>query len=253
MDVCYQTTCLGPSSGYGDFGETTSQPLDGIGHSPLASGLRIRAQIRTPILGGVFDPFSPSNAVNSRPGEDSRVMLTVLRRAVFAITRIWTLPVQQRLEALLLAKMNREDVLGFEVCMEPNTGTVLLVTGRIREALLLLGRTDPRRFARIQRDLRRFVVSPVTNVSGAHFPKSWTCYLSSRLAEDFPVPNLAIVIVHEATHARIDHAGVPLYPDWRARIDLRCMLEEITFARRLSTTEHPGIAALINDRERGLL
>ena len=100
-------------------------------------------------------------------------MLILLRRIVFTVIKVWSLPVQQWFEASILAKWRREEILGFEVYMQPQSEEVPPVSIQVREALLLLPRTDRRRFSRIQRDITRFVIAPVTNVSGAHFPKSF--------------------------------------------------------------------------------
>lgn len=163
------------------------------------------------------------------------------------------MPLQQRIEASWLAKAHFEEVFGFRVYVTKTDDiTPSHAMMRIHDALLLLQRTDPFRFHRVRRHITKFIVSSVRNVSAAHFPKSSTCYISARFLDKYPVPNLAIAIVHEATHARIDHSGIPLYPDWKARIERRCVLEEIAFAKHLSETEHSGIEKWTRDRESGV-
>lgn len=176
----------------------------------------------------------------------------VVSRIYYTLTRRWTLPIQQLVEAALLAKTPHERVLGFDVYLDAQGESTANAMMQLGDALRLVERSDPRCFARLRCDLTRFVISPAANVSAAHFPTSSTCYLSSRFVEEYPVPNVAIAIVHEATHARLDHAGIPLYPDWKARIERRCVLEEITFAQRLSETEHPGISNWISGRIQNL-
>lgn len=51
--------------------------------------------------------------------------------------------------------------------------------------------------------------------------------------------NLAMVIVHEATHARIDNRGIAYYVEDRERIEAACVRQEALFARAL-----PGGEAL---------
>ena len=178
---------------------------------------------------------------------------TVLSRIGHIVTKCLALPLQQRMEASWLAKTHFEEVLDFRVYVARTEDIASSrAVMRIHDALLLLQRTDPFRFARVRRHLTQFIVSSVRNVSAAHFPKSSTCYLSARFVDRYPVPNLAIAIVHEATHARIDHSGIPLYPDWKARIERRCVLEEIAFAKHLSEAEHPGIEKWIREREGGV-
>jgi hypothetical protein len=91
-------------------------------------------------------------------------------------------------------------------------------------------------------------VSSASNVSAAHFPRPKTCHLSAKFVEDYSAANVAIAIVHEATHARVGQAGIPLYPDLRSRIERRCVREEIAFAQRLPRTDYPGIDVWIGNR-----
>jgi hypothetical protein len=107
---------------------------------------------------------------------------------------------------------------------------------RVSEALSLIRRYDPRRFARIVHDGVRIVFSrhlahaqywsPV-NVIALNLPSvmRWTA------------PQTATAIVHEATHARLSRAGIAPSRAAIARIERRCVEEEISFVRRLPHTD----------------
>jgi hypothetical protein len=106
---------------------------------------------------------------------------------------------------------------------------------RVADALELIEREDPRRFARIVHDARRVVLIPAAGSAGEYWHHFRAIVLDVghvRAAE--PVA-LAATIIHEATHARIKRAGIPSPPALRERIELRCVAEEISFV-----TKFPG-------------
>ncbi len=102
-------------------------------------------------------------------------------------------------------------------------------------ALELIERLDPRRFARIERDMPKLLVRDAGN------PQYWidseVCVLDSRTVERKSTAYLALVIVHEATHARLNHAGIMPWSRVRSRLERRCFREEQSFTRRL---QHAG-------------
>jgi hypothetical protein len=113
----------------------------------------------------------------------------------------------------------------------------LVFFGRVQRALELIGRYEPRRFDRIRRDVRT-----ICGVSGGpnYYERAGRAImltLPSILST--PAANLAMTIVHEATHGRIDDRGIAYFAENRARIETACVRQEVVFARSL-----PGGEAL---------
>jgi hypothetical protein len=102
---------------------------------------------------------------------------------------------------------------------------------RIALALDLIAAVDPRRFARIRRDMPNI---RVIRAGGGFFEAAIpTCVVDWPHVMWNPVVELAKTIVHEATHARLHRAGIDYPERWQRRIERRCLLEEVAFLRRL--------------------
>ena len=101
----------------------------------------------------------------------------------------------------------------------------------IRSALDMIAITDPRRFTRIQRSLRRFALVESGGDFYDHDLHTYVVDLPSMVARS--VAEVAMAIVHESTHARIREFGVKRLPTNEARIERACVRQEIAFAMRL--------------------
>ena len=67
------------------------------------------------------------------------------------------------------------------------------------------------------------------------------------------IERIASVIVHEATHARMERCGIGYAEDQRARIETVCFRRELAFAVRLEVTaEHHRISGLVSRASRAL-
>jgi hypothetical protein len=110
----------------------------------------------------------------------------------------------------------------------------------VGEALSMIERVDPRRFARLQRDLRCIFVRPIffgdaVAPLGFYWRRFRTCVLN---ADRFPASRyntteVAVVIVHEAIHARLPNSRSRLdSPRWR-REEALCIREQVAFSRLL--------------------
>ena len=108
-------------------------------------------------------------------------------------------------------------------------------------ALQLMADIDIRRLARLRRDIDQILVSPLRTVSGAYIPGSRSIYLSARFVATHSSANVAIIITHEGTHARLDRAGMPLAGRVRRRIEQSCVRQEIAFADRLPRDLYPEV------------
>ena len=115
--------------------------------------------------------------------------------------------------------------------MMADEGMNEVAVARMALALDLIAACDPRRFARIRRDMPNV---RVIRAGGGFFEEAIpTCVVDWPSVSWYPVVDLATTIVHEATHARLARAGIGYPEAWQLRIERRCMLEEIAFLRRL--------------------
>jgi hypothetical protein len=102
---------------------------------------------------------------------------------------------------------------------------------KVAEALDLIGRVEPRRLARLRRDVAAVVVSHRATCFSA---LSATCYLEIGLVAQKTAGSIALALVHEGVHARFATAGiVPEAPADAARQEVRCSREELAFLSRL--------------------
>jgi hypothetical protein len=106
-----------------------------------------------------------------------------------------------------------------------------LYFAKVRRALQCLAEHDPRRFKRFRHDVKRIVVS---FYEGCHYDQHFRMIvlywgqIASQTAEE-----IALILVHEATHARQLRWGVNYSPEVRARAEAGCVAQEISFAKRL--------------------
>lgn len=106
---------------------------------------------------------------------------------------------------------------------------------RVEEALGVIKLYDPVQYAHIVRYLERIWVS-LLPIGRACFRSSLkACILDERyvLAPTTTPEMIATTIVHEATHARVDHCGIMYREKERVRIEEVCMRRELAFASRL--------------------
>jgi hypothetical protein len=110
---------------------------------------------------------------------------------------------------------------------------------RVEDALNLIKTYDPERYRRLLLDVERIWVA-VTVGGIAHFlPTIWACVLDPRLvlSETKTSEDIASVIVHEATHARLWRRGFRYSEDARSRVEAVCFRRERAFATKLPNGE----------------
>lgn len=127
-------------------------------------------------------------------------------------------------------------VLGVDLWLAADTVDRSLLFDRITDALHLVEQWDKPRFTRIQRYLGSIVILEGTEAS--HLPSLRICVLGAITVLDGPVARLAATLVHEATHARIRTAGVPLRLATIAREEVLCSEESIRCLQRLPGGEY---------------
>lgn len=108
---------------------------------------------------------------------------------------------------------------------------------KIEEALRLIRERDPRRYARLTRDLESVWVVLLAGALGQFQHRDWTCELDERFVAEASVERVALTIVHEATHARLWRRGFRYEPEIRHRVEAICFGEERAFATRLPAFE----------------
>ncbi len=102
---------------------------------------------------------------------------------------------------------------------------------RIADAIGLIVEHHPRRWQRIKKDLRRVMITHVGGPEYMHLLRA--CVVNaSHLAGQEPA-RIAMMLVHEATHARLRRLGFRYDNRVRRRIEQLCVKQEIAFAKRL--------------------
>ena len=119
------------------------------------------------------------------------------------------------------------------------------LVGKVEEALTLIRTLDPRRYQRIRQDLAVVIVldRDLPGVNAKYWHEARACVLTRETVRDHSDAIVASCIVHEATHARLERAGVHYFKDLRPRIEARCVREELSFAERLGGEAFPGAEA----------
>ena len=134
--------------------------------------------------------------------------------------------------------------LGVKILVDPHEPAKAASIAKVGAAIALIAERDPRRFRRFGRDVS--IVALVSGgylgrANGAYLPGSRTCYLRTAVVDRYSATNVAILLVHEATHARLDHLrAVAWWPPLRYRMEHRCLLEEVAFVDRLPRGEYPS-------------
>jgi hypothetical protein len=108
------------------------------------------------------------------------------------------------------------------------------------DALELVRRTDQRRFARIERFIKRIVLANWKKHLGFYNTISQVCALKKLpIPEDsriLAIYNYSATLIHEATHAMLDKRRFPPTRANLKRIEKLCVKEEVRFLARF-----PGI------------
>ena len=145
-----------------------------------------------------------------------------------------------RLNALIYRLAPKRDVYAFRVAVLPLTpGIMRRAFDRITAAIELIRRYDPRRCARAARDMPHIVVAfPHTgDASYDTIAALGILKLETVCRRDMTPEQLALAIIHEATHARIERCGIRYEAQRRIRIEHACTRAELAFAQRLPAHE----------------
>lgn len=111
---------------------------------------------------------------------------------------------------------------------------------RVAQTLDLIKASDPRRYRRILRDIDRILVAPLMTGAEAQYSREINaCEIDERyMLGEHCAPELAAsVIVHEATHARLEHMGFVYVEERRQRIEKVCVRRELAFLAKVRGAE----------------
>lgn len=116
-----------------------------------------------------------------------------------------------------------------------NFGEPDVVLESIEDGLALIKARDPLRYGRIQRDLDGVWARLLPGCLGNFNASIRACELDRNfiLENASSSAMIAAVIVHEATHARLDRYGFTYAEKLRSRIEAICLRREIAFAAKL--------------------
>jgi hypothetical protein len=113
----------------------------------------------------------------------------------------------------------------------------------IADALKLIHRYDSIRFNRMMSDVRRILIVGIERSAGEYWEDTRSVLLDAANCSRQTPEAVAMIIVHEATHARLWRMGVGRFPD-RSRIERICVNAEIAFARKLPSSSRLIAGAL---------
>ena len=140
-----------------------------------------------------------------------------------------------RIDRFELAISSGREVDGLWIGASVDDSEMADALRRLEEALCVIRTHDPRRYRRLLRDVSRVWVRLLPNDRANYNRAAQACQLDTRFVLDETVSSteIACVIIHEATHARLEHRGIQYREALRHRIESACVREELRFARRL--------------------
>ncbi len=169
-------------------------------------------------------------------------MAGALRTAVGLLTDAAMLPLRQAYIGYLRRQSPKTSYDGIVISTWYSQGDHSVLSGKVGRALDLIHRADRRRYNRLLTDVGRITIERL-QVAGLFAPKAGGVFLDARHIEQAHVAELALTIVHEATHARIHRAGITADVHTRGRIENLCITSEIDFASKLGPDYHSLIEA----------
>lgn len=120
---------------------------------------------------------------------------------------------------------------GIEICVYPSMGRnreEAIFTG-LAAALRLIHDVQPWRTPMLRRHLARILC--VYPLGAEYVPSIEACVIGYQVVEKGRIEQVAEAIVHELTHARIEHCGIEYTDTTRARIEHLCRKAELNFTR----------------------
>lgn len=126
---------------------------------------------------------------------------------------------------------------GLEIVNLSRSEVDALIFNRVARVLQLIQQYDASQLRRILADVRRIVVTPPGGAAGSYWASVKACVLGAEHLLQDSCESAAMTLVHEATHARLERAGIRYTSANRARIESICLRAEIAFGRKVPGTE----------------
>ena len=128
----------------------------------------------------------------------------------------------------IVAQGPTTEVSGLRVIDAINAGYTEALVEKLRAATTLLQQYDEIALAKARRALSTVVFFP----TGPEFwPRTYACVLPD--VRHLSAPQVAILLIHEATHARLWRCGFRYDPAERSRIERICVRAELSVLRRI--------------------
>ncbi len=124
---------------------------------------------------------------------------------------------------------------GFRVYVRSESYDAATLLPPVASALDLVREADPRRFGRIRTDSPRLYVSDFLGAAGYWWTWPTAITFDAKTLLEQPPLWAASTIVHEGTHARLRRSGIHTTDATRARVEHRCVAEQIDLLRRVPT------------------
>jgi hypothetical protein len=169
-------------------------------------------------------------------GRNLRVLWSTLPLcAGFVVQQFIMWPLRRLREWLIAHVVERAEVNGILVIIDgDDSGDRDRVCAGLSEALEKLTAWAPRMRRRMEVEVRQILVEPGRNALYLH-PGTIVIGLQAFHLTDSDA--VASYIVHEAVHARIETRGIRYWPHLRARIERRCLREQLEFLASRGRTD----------------
>ena len=156
-------------------------------------------------------------------------------RLVFAIRTVMMQPLRIHLDhrSLRRARAVRVDEVSFQIAEDDlsDASDLERIRRKLADALHLITVLDNRWKRRLASHNGAILVENAS--SSGYLSASDTILLAMDFVRDHDAETIAGSLIHEATHARLEHWGIRAWPDLRPRIERRCLMEQIYFLKRL--------------------
>jgi len=147
-------------------------------------------------------------------------------------------------ERFLLGLSQSRLVDGFWIGSLLTGANPVLTNQRVEDALTIIRQYDAGRYQRLRRDLRRVWVRLQTGGNTGRYNVALdACELDPRyiLRDNVTPSDIASVIVHEATHAKLCRYGIESAESLRSRLEAACRKQERAFAEHLPLPQRDKI------------
>jgi hypothetical protein len=126
--------------------------------------------------------------------------------------------------------MPRRVVQGIVLVQFSPNGEPAELFDKLAQALDFIHRYDPKQFARLRERIPRIAL---VEAGGEVYDHGLRTYIAdARTVRARTVGEVALAIVHEATHARIHRLGVRSAASTLDRVERMCIAQEVAFAER---------------------